>query len=101
MNFQVYAPWCGHCRNLEPEYNRLGEILKNIPSIVIAKMDGTTNEHALVQVGFTPCHFPILHSWLIKSFSNSHFSDGLNLFSVNSSNSRITSTKLELKETIQ
>ncbi|CAK9193037.1 unnamed protein product [Sphagnum troendelagicum] len=57
---EVYAPWCGHCRNLEPEYNRLGEILKNIPSIVIAKMDGTTNEHALVQIqGFpTILFFP-------------------------------------------
>jgi thiol-disulfide isomerase/thioredoxin len=47
---QVYAPWCGHCKKLEPEYNRLGEVLRNIPSIVIAKMDGTKNEHALVQV---------------------------------------------------
>jgi protein disulfide-isomerase A1 len=46
----VYAPWCGHCKKLEPEYNRLGEVLQNIPSIVIAKMDGTKNEHALVQV---------------------------------------------------
>ncbi|CAK9858670.1 unnamed protein product [Sphagnum jensenii] len=57
---EVYAPWCGHCRNLEPEYNRLGEILKNIPSIVIAKMDGTKNEHASVQIqGFpTILFFP-------------------------------------------
>jgi protein disulfide-isomerase A1 len=57
---EVYAPWCGHCRNLEPEYNRLGEILKDIPSIVIAKMDGTTNEHAVVQIqGFpTILFFP-------------------------------------------
>ncbi len=46
----MYAPWCGHCKKLEPEYNRLGEVLRNIPSIVIAKMDGTKNEHALVQV---------------------------------------------------
>jgi thiol-disulfide isomerase/thioredoxin len=46
----VYAPWCGDCKKLEPEYNRLGEVLRNIPSIVISKMDGTKNEHALVQV---------------------------------------------------
>jgi hypothetical protein len=30
----------------------LGEVLRNIPSIVIAKMDGTKNEHALVQVSY-------------------------------------------------
>jgi thiol-disulfide isomerase/thioredoxin len=47
---QVYAPWCGHCKKLEPEYNRLGEVLQNIPSIVIEKVDDTKNEHALVQV---------------------------------------------------
>ncbi|CAK9857197.1 unnamed protein product, partial [Sphagnum jensenii] len=47
---EVYAPWCGHCKKLEPEYNRLGEVLQNIPSIVIAKVDDTKNEHALVQV---------------------------------------------------
>jgi thiol-disulfide isomerase/thioredoxin len=47
---QVYAPWCGHCKKLEPEYNRLGEVLRNIPSLVFSKMDGTKNEHALVQV---------------------------------------------------
>ncbi|KAH8973021.1 hypothetical protein BDL97_01G023400 [Sphagnum fallax] len=47
---EVYAPWCGHCKKLEPEYNRLGEVLQNIPSIVIAKVDATKNEHALVQV---------------------------------------------------
>ncbi|CAM6045698.1 unnamed protein product [Sphagnum compactum] len=57
---EVYAPWCGHCKKLEPEYNRLGEVLRNIPSIVIAKMDGTKNEHALVQIkGFpTILFFP-------------------------------------------
>lgn len=41
---EVYAPWCGRCKSLEPEYNKLGEALENISSIVIAKMDGTKNE---------------------------------------------------------
>jgi protein disulfide-isomerase A1 len=57
---EVYAPWCGHCKKLEPEYNRLGEVLRNIPSLVFSKMDGTKNEHALVQIkGFpTILFFP-------------------------------------------
>ncbi|XP_057448991.1 protein disulfide isomerase-like 1-4 [Lotus japonicus] len=42
---EIYAPWCGHCQALEPTYNKLAKHLHDIESIVIAKMDGTTNEH--------------------------------------------------------
>ncbi|KAH0997125.1 hypothetical protein GBA52_020989 [Prunus armeniaca] len=42
---EIYAPWCGHCQSLEPTYNKLAKHLRGIDSIVIAKMDGTTNEH--------------------------------------------------------
>ncbi|CAL5363489.1 unnamed protein product [Camellia sinensis] len=42
---EIYAPWCGHCQALEPIYNKLAKHLKGINSLVIAKMDGTTNEH--------------------------------------------------------
>ncbi|GMH13318.1 hypothetical protein Nepgr_015159 [Nepenthes gracilis] len=43
--FEIYAPWCSHCQALEPIYNKLAKHLRGIDSIVIAKMDGTTNEH--------------------------------------------------------
>ncbi|KAJ7980990.1 Protein disulfide-isomerase [Quillaja saponaria] len=42
---ELYAPWCGHCQALEPTYNKLAKHLRGIQSLVIAKMDGTTNEH--------------------------------------------------------
>jgi thiol-disulfide isomerase/thioredoxin len=41
---QIHAPWCTPCKTLEPEYNKLGEALKNIPSIVVARIDATKNE---------------------------------------------------------
>ncbi|KAH9288520.1 hypothetical protein KI387_032637 [Taxus chinensis] len=43
---EIYAPWCGHCQALEPTYNKLAKHLHGVESLVIAKMDGTTNEHA-------------------------------------------------------
>lgn len=42
---EIYAPWCGHCQSLEPTYNKLAKHLRGVNSLVIAKMDGTTNEH--------------------------------------------------------
>ncbi|KAG4145562.1 hypothetical protein ERO13_D05G102300v2 [Gossypium hirsutum] len=51
---EIYAPWCGHCRSLEPTYNKLAQHLRGINSLVIAKMDGTTNEHPKAKVKFKP-----------------------------------------------
>jgi len=41
---EFYAPWCGHCKSLEPKYTELATDLKNVEGLVIAKMDSTANE---------------------------------------------------------
>ncbi len=46
---EVYAPWCGHCKKLEPIYKKLAKRFASVESVVIAKMDGTENEHPNVE----------------------------------------------------
>lgn len=53
---EVYAPWCGHCQKLEPEYLKIGkkvakEGLEDI--LTIAKIDGAANDSPVDSLSWT------------------------------------------------
>lgn len=38
---EFYAPWCGHCKSLAPEYSKLATSFKSADTVLVAKMDVT------------------------------------------------------------
>ena len=54
---EFYAPWCGHCKALEPKYKKLAKQFKDEDSVVIAKFDATTND---APPGFEFTGFPTI-----------------------------------------
>jgi len=55
---ELYAPWCGHCKKLEPVYKQLAKKFRGNDKLMIAKMDATAND---VGVGYNYTGFPTIY----------------------------------------
>ncbi|XP_047342218.1 probable protein disulfide-isomerase A6 [Impatiens glandulifera] len=60
---EFYAPWCGHCKKLAPEYEKLGASFKKSKSVLIGKVD--CDEHKSVCSKYGVSGYPTIQ-WFPK-----------------------------------
>jgi protein disulfide-isomerase A6 len=41
---EFYAPWCGHCKKLAPDYEKVANAFRNEKSVVVAKVDADAHK---------------------------------------------------------
>merc|ERR1711865_131914 len=55
---EFYAPWCGHCKRLNPKLDYVSTQLKEMPGVVIAKVDCTTTPNGDLRSQYRVSGFP-------------------------------------------
>jgi len=61
---EFYAPWCGHCKSLAPDYEKLGKAFANEEEVVIARIDADAQKEKAREYGVSG--FPTL-KWFPKN----------------------------------
>ncbi|XP_052193733.1 protein disulfide-isomerase like 2-1-like [Diospyros lotus] len=60
---EFYAPWCGHCKKLAPDYEKLGASFKKAKSVLIGKVD--CDEHKSLCSKYDVSGYPTI-KWFPK-----------------------------------
>ncbi|XP_065184168.1 uncharacterized protein LOC135814898 [Sycon ciliatum] len=70
---EFYAPWCGHCKNLAPVYEQVGDAFAGESDVIIAKVDADADRELGSRFGVSG--FPTL-KFFEKSSTASDYSGG-------------------------
>ena len=76
-----YAPWCGHCKNLEPEYKKAASIIRRsgTPPVLLAKVDATSEKELASR--FDIDGYPTLlifeHSFTPQAYAGPRTAEGI------------------------
>ena len=60
---EFYAPWCGHCKNLAPEWESAAKTLSEAdldPPIVLANLDATEEDNKALATKYGVKGFPTI-----------------------------------------
>lgn len=58
---EIYAPWCGHCQQMDPDYQKIGKKVEkdgHDDILKIVKLDGSANDSAIDSISWSG--FPTL-----------------------------------------
>jgi protein disulfide-isomerase-like protein len=55
---EFYAPWCGHCKKIAPDYEKVGQSFEGESEVVIAKLDA--DEHKAPASEFDVSGYPTI-----------------------------------------
>lgn len=83
---EFYAPWCGHCKRLAPEYEKAADLLKESGVAArIAKVDSTVEKNAAA--AYSIRGYPTLlyfeNGQMVEKYSGGRTADEISKYVIN------------------